>query len=179
MKNQYIMFAVAVDQLVNCPRGVRPRARRHSVSVCQVVGSPSNLAVGIQCCTQWFLIIRVILEICIFGHGQEFELIIVLFQTPVQETAPPLQKISVGSTSSSTLSSPTHLSNNSTDSSTTTSLLTSPTSSPTSHYTINAPQMHASLHSEFVHSVRMPLVTFLPIYLHASNQTHSDSFILG
>ena len=36
------MFAVAVDQLVNCPRGVRPRARRHSVSVCQVVG-PSNL----------------------------------------------------------------------------------------------------------------------------------------
>ena len=28
---------MAVDQLVNCPRGVRPRARRHSVSVCQVI----------------------------------------------------------------------------------------------------------------------------------------------
>ena len=61
------MFAVAVDQLVNCPRGVRPRARRHSVSVCQVVGSPSNLALVIQYFSQWFLVIRVILEICIFG----------------------------------------------------------------------------------------------------------------
>ena len=151
------MFAVAVDQLVNCPRGVRPRARRHSVSVCQVVNNPRNLYL-------WS-------SKSLSSSSS--------FQTPVQETAPPLQKISVGSTSSSTLSSPTHLSNNSTDSSTTTSLLTSPTSSPTSHYTINAPQMHASLHSEFVHSVRMPLVTFLPIYLHASNQTHSDSFILG
>ena len=28
---------MAVDQLVNCPRGVQKRARRHSVSVCQVV----------------------------------------------------------------------------------------------------------------------------------------------
>ena len=35
---------MAVDQLVNCPRGVRPRARRHSVSVCQVMATAMMMA---------------------------------------------------------------------------------------------------------------------------------------
>ena len=40
------IFSVAVDQLVNCPRGVRPRARRHSVSVCQVMAMAIILAMA-------------------------------------------------------------------------------------------------------------------------------------
>ena len=46
---------MAVDQLVNCPRGVRPRARRHSVSVCQVMATAMMMATMMTIMMAWVM----------------------------------------------------------------------------------------------------------------------------